>query len=59
MKYLIVIMFSLFVTVVHAETKKETKKVCHDVAKNGRIVKQCRIVKIHKKVEGTPIPEKK
>ena len=55
MKYLIVIMFSLFVTVVHAETKK----VCHDVAKNGRIVKQCRIVKIHKKVEGTPIPEKK
>jgi len=42
-------------TVVHAETKK----VCHDVVKKGHTVKQCRTVKIHKKVEGTPIPEKK
>jgi hypothetical protein len=36
----------------HAEA--EVKKVCHDV--NGKQV--CKNVKVHKKVEGTPVPEK-
>ena len=35
----------------HAEA--EVKKVCHDV--NGKQV--CKNVKVHKKVEGTPVPE--
>jgi len=36
----------------------ETRRVCKDVAKNGKIVKQCKNVKIHKKLEGTAVPEK-
>ena len=36
----------------HAEA--EIKKVCHEV--NGKQV--CKNVKVHKKVEGTPVPEK-
>jgi hypothetical protein len=36
----------------------ETKRVCKDVAKNGKIVKQCKNVKIHKKLEGTAVPDK-
>ena len=36
----------------HAEA--EVKKVCHEV--NGKQV--CKSVKVHKKVEGTPVPEK-
>jgi hypothetical protein len=35
----------------HAEA--EVKRVCHDV--NGKQV--CKNVKVHKKVEGTPVPE--
>ena len=46
----------------------ETKKVCVDVKdKNGQVVKdakgnakqQCKEMKVHKKLEGTKIPEKK
>ena len=36
----------------------ETKQVCKDVAKNGKIVKQCKNIKVHKKLEGTAVPEK-
>ena len=35
----------------HAEA--EVKKVCHEV--NGKQV--CKNVKVHKKVDGTPVPE--
>lgn len=46
--------------VAHAEDKKpETKKVCHDVQKNGKTVQQCKDVKVHKKLEGEKVPEKK
>jgi hypothetical protein len=37
-----------------ARAESEVKKVCHDV--NGKQV--CKNVKIHKKVEGTSVPEK-
>jgi len=45
----------------------ETKKVCVDVMKDGKpvkdakgVVKQtCKTVKVHKKLEGTKVPEKK
>jgi len=29
----------------------ETKKVCHDETKNGKTVKVCKQVKVHKKLE--------
>jgi hypothetical protein len=49
-----------------AEVK--TKQVCKDVVgKNGLVVKnkdgttkqQCKTIKVHKKLEGTKVPEKK
>jgi len=36
----------------------ETKKVCKDVVKNGKTVQQCKTIKVHKKLEGTAVPEK-
>ena len=53
---------------VIAEESKETKKVCVDVKKDGKEVKDpktgkvkqsCKEVKQHKKLEGTKVPEKK
>jgi hypothetical protein len=50
----------------HAETK--TKEVCKDVVgKDGKTVKNkdgtpkqaCKTIKVHKKLEGTPVPDKK
>jgi hypothetical protein len=46
--------------------KPETKKVCKDVVRDGKTVKnkdgstkqECRTVKIHKKHEGTKVPTK-
>lgn len=49
-----------------AEVK--TKQVCKDVVgKNGQVVKnkdgttkqQCKTIKVHKKLDGTKVPEKK
>jgi hypothetical protein len=37
----------------------EVKEVCHDVVKKGKTVKECKKIKVHKKLEGTAIPEKK
>ena len=53
---------------VIADEAKETKKVCVDVKKDGKEVKDpktgktkqsCKEVKQHKKLEGTKVPEKK
>lgn len=50
----------------HAETR--TKEVCKDVVgKDGKTVKNkdgtakqaCKTIKVHKKLEGTPVPDKK
>jgi hypothetical protein len=44
------------VEVAHAEdVQPETKQVCKEV--KGK--KQCKTIKIHKKFEGTAVPEKK
>jgi len=40
--------------VVHAEPEK--KKVCHVDEKTKKEV--CKVIKIHKKLEGTEVPEK-
>lgn len=46
----------------------ETKKVCIDkigkdgkvvMGKDGKPVQECKEMKVHKKLEGTPVPEKK
>ena len=37
----------------------ETKKVCHDEQKKGKTVQVCKEIKIHKKLEGTDVLEKK
>jgi hypothetical protein len=41
-------------TIPQAQAEAEVKRVCHEV--NGKQV--CKNVKVHKKVEGTPVPEK-
>ena len=53
--------------VIAEEPKKETKKVCVDVMKDGKPVKDakgstkqnCKEVKQHKKLEGHEVPVKK
>ena len=54
--------------VIAEEPKKETKRVCVDVMKDGKEVKDpktgktkqtCKEVKQHKKLEGTDVPVKK
>ncbi len=39
----------------------ETKKVCNEVKdqKTGKVKQQCKEIKVHKKLEGTKVPEKK
>ena len=52
---------------VIADEPKETKKVCVDVMKDGKPVKDakgntkqnCKEIKQHKKLDGTKVPEKK
>jgi len=59
-KSLIVLMALAFASVAFAEdVKPETKKVCHDVQKNGKTVQQCKEIKVHKKLEGEAVPTKK
>lgn len=55
-----------FSSVAHADAK-ETTKVCVDVTKDGKPVKDakgnvkqnCKEMKVHKKLEGTKVPDKK
>lgn len=37
----------------------EIKKVCHDKTVKGKTTQVCKNVKVHKKLEGTKVPEKK
>lgn len=48
-------LFGLQVTAVHAEP--EVKKACVKDAKTGK--ETCKNIKVHKKLEGTKVPEKK
>ena len=56
------------VTFAYADgAPKETTKVCVDVVKDGKPVmgkdgkpqQQCKTMRVHKKLEGTAVPEKK
>lgn len=62
------IVVSTFTAPAFAEAPKETTKVCIDViGKDGKPVKDakgnvkqnCKTMKVHKKLEGTKVPEKK
>lgn len=57
---LVVLGFSL-VTLNNAHATAETKKVCLEQkdAKTGKVKEVCKDVKVHKKLEGTPVPDKK
>ena len=46
---------------IAADAPKETKKVCLDQkdAKTGKTKEVCKTVKVHKKLEGTKVPNKK
>lgn len=54
MKSLLAIVVLAFAT--NAWAASETKRVCHPDPKTKKEV--CRNVKVHKKVEGTKVPEK-
>jgi hypothetical protein len=67
-KILLVLAMALGSQIVIADEPRETKKVCVDVKKDGKEVKDpktgktkqsCKEVKQHKKLEGTKVPEKK
>lgn len=67
-KVLVALALALGSQFVVAEEPKETKKVCVDVKKDGKEVKDpktgktkqsCKEVKVHKKLEGTKVPDKK
>ena len=50
-------MIGLQGTAALANDKPEVKKVCVKDDKTGK--ETCKNVKVHKKLEGTPVPEKK
>lgn len=61
-----IIGFSALISNVYAEVEKQ--KVCIDkvtndgkpvLGKDGKPVQECKEIKIHKKLEGTKVPEKK
>jgi hypothetical protein len=65
-KLIIAALLSTFVVSSFAAAEK--KEVCKDVLdKKGAVVKNkdgtnkqtCKVIKVHKKLEGTPVPEKK
>ena len=75
MKQLLAIILMAFAVSAHAvdnhaaaDAAKETKKICVDVKKDGKEVKDpktgktkqsCKEVKQHKKLDGTKVPDKK
>jgi len=54
MKHVIALALVAFVSTAHAEAVMQ--KVCHEDAKTKREV--CKTIKTHKKVEGTPVPDR-
>ncbi len=67
-KFVLALALALGSQFVIADEPRETKKVCVDVKKDGTEVKDpktgktkqsCKEVKVHKKLEGTKVPEKK
>jgi hypothetical protein len=68
MKQLVLALFMSLAVINIAYAEAETKKVCVDkLGKDGQPVKDkagkvqqtCKEIKVHKKLEGTKVPEKK
>jgi hypothetical protein len=64
----VVLALAMTLATLPAFANGETRQVCVDVKKDGKEVKDpktgktkqsCKEVKVHKKLEGTPVPEKK
>jgi hypothetical protein len=64
----ILLSLALITCAYAGDEPKETTKVCVDVVKDGKPVmdkktgkpqQQCKTMKVHKKLEGTAVPEKK
>lgn len=55
MKKLLVLVALAFASTAFAGG--EMKEVCTDVVKKGKTVQECKKIKVHKKVEGTKVPE--
>jgi len=55
------IVLSILITVfaMSAFAEGEPKKICHEKQKNGKTVQECKVVKVHKKLEGEKVPTKK
>jgi hypothetical protein len=55
------IMMALAIMPAYADKEPETKRVCVEEkdAKTGKMKEVCKTIKIHKKLEGTKVPEKK
>ena len=60
------ICFNVVTTTAYAEA--QVKEVCHDkvdkagkpvTGKDGKVVQDCKKIKVHKKLEGTEVPVKK
>jgi hypothetical protein len=60
-KLVVVFLLSFFSTLSLAADveKPKTKQVCKDVVTNGKTTKQCKTIKVHKKLEGTQVPSEK
>jgi hypothetical protein len=55
MKKLLLLLVAIsFMSIAQAETKK----VCHDFVEKNKKVQRCKIIKTHKKVDGTKVPTK-
>lgn len=61
MKYVLALMIAMGIAVCStaAFAGGEVKEVCKEVEKKGKKVQECKKVKVHKKVEGDKVPEKK
>ena len=55
------IMMALVIMPAYADKEPETKRVCVEEkdAKSGKVKEVCKTIKIHKKLEGTKVPDKK
>lgn len=43
--------------VIIEQPERTEKKVCHDVTVKGKVKSQCKVIKIHKKYDGTVVPK--
>ncbi len=60
-KLLAIIALAFALAPIHAAAEAEQKKVCVEQkdAKTGKTKEVCKMVKVHKKLEGTQVPEPK